>query len=209
MGEPIPQWLEWAREIQALSQSGLAFAENEYQRERYQRLSDLAAEILSAHTQHPVEIYRGLFLTQPGYATPKVDVRGAAFREGKLLLVREASDGGWCLPGGWADVGKKPAEMVEKEVCEESGFWVRARKVIGVYDANRGGTPLAAFHAYKVVVLCDILGGEARPSRETTQVGFFNVEETPEPLSSARTSRAQIEEAFAHLADPARPAAFD
>lgn len=207
--DEVPQWLRWAREIQALTQSGLAFSENDYQRERYQRLSDIAAEVMASHTLHPVETYKQLFLIQPGYATPKVDVRGAAFQDGKLLLVREAIDSGWCLPGGWADVGEIPSKMVEREVLEESGFEVKACKVIGVYDANRGGRPLAAYHAYKVIMLCEIIGGEARPSKETTGVAFFGPDEIPEPLSTARTSRAQITDAFAHLSDPLRPAAFD
>lgn len=209
LSDQLPQWLRWAREIQALSQSGLAFSENDHQRERYQRLSDIAAEVMAAHTLHPVETYKQLFLVQPGYATPKVDVRGAAFRGGKLLLVREAIDGGWCLPGGWADVGELPSRMIEREVLEESGFVVMARKVLGVYDANRSGVPLAAYHAYKVIMLCEITGGEPRPSKETTVVSFYGPDEIPGPLSSARTSRTQIEEAFAHLADPSRPAAFD
>lgn len=204
------RWLAWAREIQALSQSGLYYAENEYQRERYRRLSDVAAEIVAAHTDLDSETLKLRFAEQvaQGYATPKVDVRGACFRDGELLLVCERADGGWCMPGGWADVGEVPSAMVEREVREESGFLVKARKVIGMYDANRDGKPLAAFHAYKVVMWCDLVGGAACPSPETSDVRFFGPDSIP-PLSSARTSERLIRDAFAHLADPNRPADFD
>jgi ADP-ribose pyrophosphatase YjhB (NUDIX family) len=130
------------------------------------------------------------------------------FRDGKVLLVRERSDGGWCLPGGWADVGELPSAMVEREVWEESGFRVAARKLIGAYDANREGEPLAAFHAYKLVFLCDLVGGEPRASSETSEVSFFGPGDLPR-LSSARTSQRHLAEAFAHLGDPGRAAAFD
>ena len=204
----IPHWLAWAREIQGLAQTGLHFARDEYDRRRYRRLIELAAEIMADNTTAAAPLLEQAFLVQPGYATPKVDVRGAIFREGRILLVRERSDGGWCMPGGWADVGELPSAMVVREVWEESGFRVAAHKLIGVYDANRDGTPLAAFHAYKVVLQCDLLSGEPTPSSETSAVDFFGREEIP-PLSSARTSARLIAEAFAHLDDPLRPPAFD
>ncbi len=204
----VPPWLGWAREIQSLAQTGLNFAHDDYDQRRYRRLIELAAEIMATHTGAALAELEQAFLVQPGYATPKVDVRGAAFREGRILLVRERSDGGWCMPGGWADVGETPSAMVVREVWEESGFRVATRKLIGVYDANREGQPLAAFHAYKVVMLCDLLSGEATPSAETSAVDFFAPDAIP-PLSLARTSPRLIAEAFAQLADPLRPPAFD
>jgi ADP-ribose pyrophosphatase YjhB (NUDIX family) len=148
------------------------------------------------------------FRVQPGYATPKVDVRGAVIRDGRILLVQERADGRWCMPGGWADVGELPSKMVEREVWEESGFQVETRKVIGVYDSNRGGVPIEFYHAYKVVFLCQITGGEARPSLETLAVDFFSFEDLP-PLSSIRTSQRHLKDVYAHLQDHSRPAAFD
>jgi len=112
------------------------------------------------------------------------------------------------MPGGWADVGELPSAMVAREVLEESGLEVAPRKVIGVFDANRGGRPLELFHAYKVVFLCDELGGEPRPSDETSDVRFFPFDALP-PLSSARTNARHLHEVLAHLGDPNRPAAFD
>jgi ADP-ribose pyrophosphatase YjhB (NUDIX family) len=203
-----PRWLEWAREIQALSQTGLTYSENDYQTQRYQRLMEIAAEIVESHTNLPKEAVLQDFRVQPGYATPKVDVRGAVIRDDKILLVQERADGRWCMPGGWADVGDLPSEMVAREVWEESGFEVVARKVIGVYDANRSGVPLAFFHAYKIIFLCELVGGQARSSNETLAVEFFDFDDLP-PLSAERTSERHLAEVYAHVRDPQRRAAFD
>ena len=203
-----PRWLEWAREIQALSQTGLTFSENEYQTQRYLRLMAIASEIVQSHAKLPQEPLLKNFTAQPGYATPKVDVRGAVVRDGRILLVQERADGRWSMPGGWADVGSRPSEMVVREVREESGFEVVPRKLVGVYDANRGGHPMQFFHAYKVIWLCDITGGDASPSNETLAAAFFPFDALPE-LSSARTHPRHLDEVQAHLADPSRQAAFD
>jgi ADP-ribose pyrophosphatase YjhB (NUDIX family) len=200
--------MAWAREIQALSQTGLTFATSEYEVQRNRRLAEIAAEIIEEHTGLPQEPIVESFLMQPGYATPKVDVRGAVVRDGQILLVQERADGRWTMPGGWADVGDLPSEMVVREVWEESGFRVEPRKVVGVFDANRSGRPLELYHAYKIVFLCEITGGEARPSNETAAVGFYDFDNLP-PLSSNRTHPRHLAEVHAHLQDPNRPAAFD
>ena len=203
-----PRWLQWAREIQALAQTGQTYAMNDWQRERYQRLMEISAEIISEHTQLPIEPILEGFVNQPGYATPKVDVRGAVFQDGKILLVREKLDGGWTMPGGWADVGDSPAQGAEREVWEESGFRVQARKVIGVYDANRA-YPLELYHAVKLVFLCDMISGEARTSNETTEVGFFHQDKIPQPFAGERTRPRHIAHAFAAYANPNIPTVFE
>lgn len=203
-----PRWLGWAREIQALAQSGLAYSSNEYEQLRYQRLTEIAAQMVEAHTDLAGEEVLESLSMEPGYATPKVDVRGAAVREGRILLVQERSDGCWCMPGGWADIGDLPSEVVAREIWEESGYLAVPRKVIGVYDANRSGRPLEFYHAYKIVFLCEITGGEARSSHETADVGFFAFDDLPS-LSQNRTNERHLEEVLAHLQDPERPAAFD
>jgi len=203
-----PRWLTWAREIQALSQTGLAHATTDYDTKRYQRFIEIAAEIVHDHTDLPKEPILRHFLAQPGYATVKVDVRGAIIRNGKILLVQERTDEHWCMPGGWADVGEFPSEMVVREVLEESGFEVVPRKVIGVYDANRGPEPMEFFHAYKIIFLCEIIDGEPRPSEETMAVDFFNFDRLP-PLSVHRTNNRHLAEIQAHLKDKNRPTAFD
>ena len=203
-----PNWLNWARTLQALAQTGLAYADNPFDRERYQKLHEVAAEMLAAHTGELPETIEGWFVVQPGYATPKVDVRGACFRDGKILLVCEKSDGRWCLPGGWADVGDAPSEAAAREVREEAGFECIVHKVIGVFDANRGGEPFSAFHAFKIIFLCEIIGGAPKPDHEILAVDFFARDAIP-VLSSNRTSPVHLAECFAHLDNPARPTAFD
>jgi ADP-ribose pyrophosphatase YjhB (NUDIX family) len=204
----VPRWLEWAREIQSLSQTGSHYAENEYQRARNARLKEIAAEIVAEHTGVGFKPLLDAFKMQKGYATPKVDVRGAVFRDRKLLLVRERQDNGWTMPGGWADVGEVPSQAAEREVWEEAGFHVKARKVIGAYDANRI-EPLELFHAYKLVFLCDLMDGEAHPSSETSEVTFFGKDEIPQVLSGERTRPRQIQDAFAALQDPSIATKFD
>ena len=204
----MPKWLEWAREIQGLCQTGLAFAGTDYEVQRYTRLNEIAAEMIAGHTEISWDELVANFSAQPGYATAKIDVRGAVLRDGRILLVQERRDQKWCMPGGWADVGDIPSEMVAREVLEESGFEVLPRKVVAVFDANRGGEPLEFYHAYKIIFLCEITGGEARASDETMDVGFFSFEDLP-PLSSIRTNETHLAEVRAHLADECRPAAFD
>ncbi len=206
----VPQWLLWAREIQALAQTGNTFAKNEFDAERYHRLTEIAAEIIACHSNLEVSELIEDFKEQQGYATPKVDVRGAVFNpEGELLMVKERLDGTWTMPGGWADVGDIPSEGAEREVWEEAGFKVKATKVVGVYDANRFPSFLHLFHAFKVIFLCDLIEGEARTSVETTEVRFFKREEIPEDLLSSRTTVRQIDDAFKAYSDSALPTVFD
>jgi len=203
-----PQWLQWSREIQAIAQIGNTYAENEWQRERYDRLLEIAAEIVHGHSELPIGPILDNFRIQPGYSTPKVDVRGAVFRDGHLLMVKERIDGGWTMPGGWADVGDFPAASAEREVWEESGFRVRASKLIGVYDANRV-EPVEFYHAYKLVFLCDILDGGAKISNETSEVAFFPEDKIPRNFSGERTRSRHIQDAFAAYHDPGVKTIFE
>ena len=206
--ERTPQWLKWAREIQSLSQIGLAFSENHYESARNRRLIEIASEIIDKYSNLDKDVLNKILLDQPGYATPKVDVRSAVIKGGKILLVQETSDKKWAMPGGWADVGDFPSEVAIREAKEESGFDIVPKKIIGVFDANRGNGPMELFHAYKVVFLCEVVGGEAKTSNETLAVDFFSFEELPQ-LSLSRTNERHIEEIVKHLYDPNRPALFD
>ena len=208
-----PRWLDWAREIQALSQTGQHYAQSEFDRQRYHRLEEIAAEIVQEHAGLPVEQLLGAFDGQQGYATPKIDVRAAIFREGKLLMVREIADGGWTLPGGWVDVGDLPSLAAEREAWEEAGVHVKARKVVGVYDANRTG-PLGLFHAFKLLFWCEFSEPPTEESREyvnveTSEVRYFGSDEIPAQLSGERIKSRQIRDAFAVLAHPDCPTVFD
>jgi ADP-ribose pyrophosphatase YjhB (NUDIX family) len=202
------QWLSWAREIQSLAQTGNTYAENEWQRGRYDRLMEIAAEIISVHTILEVPQILENFRIQPGYATPKIDVRGAVFSDDKLLMVKEKLDGGWTMPGGWADVGDYPAASAEREVLEESGYQVKTRKLIGVYDANRVN-PMTFYHAFKLVFLCDIVGGEAKTSNETTDVAFFAEDKIPKNFAGARTRPRHVRDAFIAYRDPMIQTVFE
>lgn len=204
-----PKWVGWARELQAIAQTGLHFSESEYDLDRYRRILELSTEIFANHTGESLELIRGLFAKQSGYATPKVDVRGVVFRESKLLLVQEQSDGLWTLPGGWADVNDSPSEAVEREIVEESGFEAKAEKMLAVFDrAKHGHEPPFPFHVYKFFILCRLEGGAAKVNMETTAVEFFSRDEIP-PLSVSRVTREQIQFCFEAQQDPDRPCQFD
>jgi ADP-ribose pyrophosphatase YjhB (NUDIX family) len=191
-----------------LCQTGLAYAQTHYERIRYHRLLEIASDIVASHTCLDAREILVTFLVQPGYATVKVDVRGAVIQENRILLVRERVDGRWAMPGGWADVGEYPSEMIAREIREESGYEAKPVRVVGVYDANRAGRPMEFFHAYKVIFLCELTGGAPSTSEEILDVGFFTFDDLP-PLSEHRTNRMHLLEVFRHLEDPCRPAAFD
>ena len=204
------KWLEIARELHSITQSGLTYCENEFDRERYHRLQEMSAEIIAQQSTLSQEEVLESFAMQPGYITPKVDVRAALFRDGKILLVKESSDGHWAMPGGWADVGDTPADAILREVREESGFDARVLSLVGVYDANRVRREemMPFYHAYKLLFLCEIHGGEMRTSHETPDVGFFGMNEIP-PLSLYRTTMKHIEDAFAQNENPSIATVID
>jgi len=203
---PFP-WLALTREVFSICKAGLAYTKNEYDLERYKRLLEINAEIIEKQLGLDKQSVLESFSMQAGYVTPKIDVRGAVVRDGKILLVKEKADGKWAMPGGWADLGDAPAEMVAREVREESGFTVKVDKLIGVYDANRI-EPFEFYHAYKLIFLCSLTGGEKTTSIETLAVDFFDPNNLP-PLSENRTNQKMLDEVFAHVAGPLRPAYFE
>lgn len=205
------KWLNWAKRLQAIAQSGLTFTDNKYEIERYRQVQDLAAEIMCGHTNHSKDEVLDLIKKEYGYATPKIDTRGVVFNdEGKILLVRELVDNGrWTLPGGWADVALSPSENVEREVWEESGYKVKAVKLLAVYDREKQGhKPSMPFHLYKMFFMCELLGGRAEDSIETEEATFFGRDEIPE-LSESRVLRRQIQKIFEFYDNPDLPADFD
>lgn len=206
-----PDWLTWTREMQAIAQTGLAFVRDPYDRERYVMLRDLASRIMAAHTAEAAGRIVALFAAETGYATPKLDVRGAAFDgQGRILMVREVADAGrWTLPGGWADVNLTPAENVIKEMREESGFEIRVRKLAAAWDRTRQGHPSAVFSCTKLFFVCDITGGAAATGLETSEIGWFAEDALPEDLSLGRVLPGQLRRMFAHARDPGLPTEFD
>ncbi len=205
----IPKWLEWAQELEAIAQNGLTYAPNEYEIERYTKVREIAAEMMASQSEIDQQVIAGYFADGAGYETPKVDVRGVVFRDDGILLVRELMDGGrYTLPGGWADVGDSPSEAVVREVWEESGFRVRALKLVALLDRNKHAHPPHIHHIYKVFIRCEITGGEAKDSNETSGAAFFREDEIPE-LSQGRVTREQIARLFEHYRNPDLPADFD
>lgn len=202
------KWLEWAKQLQSIAQTGLTYSKDVFDLERFEAIREMSVEMLAFHTDEEKTMIRDLFANEIGYATPKVDIRAVVFRENKILLVKEKSDGKWALPGGWGDVGLSPSEVAIKEVKEESGFEVAAVKLLGVLDKKNHSHPPSAYHVYKLFIRCEIVGGQAEDGVETSAVQFFSEDELPS-LSVARNTESQIRWAFKHLKNPAEPVFFD
>lgn len=206
---PHPKWLEWANRIRAVAAAGITYTRDPYDRERYEQLEHLAAEILAEHTDTDEETLYELIDGDFGYPTPKVDVRGVVLRAGKILLVQESMDGDrWTLPGGWADIYDSPAEAVEREVFEESGYEARAVRLLAVLDRQKWPHPPHPSYTYKLFFLCKITGGAPGTSLETSGVGWFGPQELPE-LSTGRVLPEQIARLFELARHPEWPADFD
>jgi len=208
---PDPDWLTWAREIQAIAQTGLAFSEDPYDRDRFTALSRLSARIMAEHTSAGLGRIEDLFDAETGYATPKVGVRGAVFdASGRILMVREAADADrWTLPGGWADVNQTPAQSAVREVFEESGYHVRVVKLAAVWDRARQAQPPTAFSVVRMFFVCALEGGSPRASLETSEVGWFAEADVPTELSLRRTLPRHISRMFAHWREPGQATEFD
>lgn len=205
-----PKWLEWGRELQAVSQIGLAYSHNIYDTERYEQMRALAAKMMAAYGGSEPEKVEALFRHQEGYATPKVDVRGAVFRGREVLLTQELiDDGRWTLPGGWADVNASPSENVAREMQEEAGLAVTAEKLAIVCDRERAGhTPPFPFHIYKLFFLCAATGPCAKKPGETGEARYFSIDDLPE-LSVSRVLPQQIRRLYEHMQNPSLPTDFD
>ncbi|MBI9044408.1 MAG: NUDIX hydrolase [Anaerolineaceae bacterium] len=202
------QWLEWVMELQAHAQNGLTYSTNPFDVERYEMIREIAVNMLADMSSIPLEKIEDLIYPQEGYATPKIDIRGVVFLNDRVLLVKEVSDGGWTLPGGWVDIHESPSVAVEREVWEESGFKVKTRKLLAVQDRNLHGHPPHLFHIYRLFFQCEITGGEPATSLETDGVDFFSEDNLPN-LSLSRTTPAIIQRLFYHFAHPDLPTDFD
>ena len=203
------RWLDWVRRLRSTAQSGTTYAQTPFERDRWESVRRIAAEMAGvAEGVEPEALAQG-FAAEAGHATPKVDVRGIVFRDDKLLLVRGLDDALWTPPGGWAEVGERPSEAVEKEVREESGYLVRAVKLLAVHDRDLRHRSRWPTHAYKLFFRCELLAEEPEAPRpdETDAVGFFGEDELPG--LSERAGAKHLAWAFDHLRDPDRPADFD
>ncbi|MGJ8634550.1 MAG: NUDIX hydrolase [Luteolibacter sp.] len=196
--------LEFARELAAIGQAGITYSPDPFDRERFERLREMAGELLNMEGKVPEFCWP----QDEGYDTPKVDVRAVVFRENEVLLVKEKSTGFWTVPGGWADVNLSPGQNAEKECEEESGFLVKAKRVVSIIDRERAGYPRHANSIYKIFFLCEITGGEARTSLESSAVGFFPLDDLP-PLDAPRVREVDIRDAYARFLDDSLEVAFN
>jgi len=187
-------WLTWAIEIQSIAQNGLAYCKNIYDIERYERLRDLAAEMLSYKTDIPVEKVKSLFCHEQGYQTPKIDSRAAIFKHDKILLVQE-NDGLWSLPGGWVDVLETIDSNTVKEVKEEAGLDVKPRFLIAIHAQHKRNYPPFAYRVLKAFVMCEPLGGKFQHNSETLQSAYFTLDELPE-MNNEKNTKEQVELCF-------------
>ena len=204
----MEKWLKWAIEIQALAQNGLAYTKDVYDKERFERLREISAEMLAEKTDMSVDKVKDLFCNEKGYQTPKLDTRAAIFKDGKILLVHE-NNGTWALPGGWVDVLESVGSNTIKEVKEETGLDVKAQKIIAVQDRNKHNTPSYAYGICKVFVLCELLGGEFKENTETTEIKYFSLDEVPQNLANEKTSMEQIDMCFRAFDDSNWQTEFD
>lgn len=191
--------LKQITELQAVAQSGLCFAKDKFDIARYERIIEIAAKLFELNSNHKYDEILELFREDNGYATPKMDVRGAAFRDNEILLVQEAADNLWSLPGGWADVNLSPSENIIKEIYEEAGFESTVIKLIRIYDKNKDPRISRWPHVYRMFFLCELKNSAPLPfdKNEILDMNFFGINELP-PLSLGRVNKEQIEVCFKH-----------
>lgn len=187
-------WLKWAMEIQSIAQIGLTYTKDEYDKERYEQLRNIASEMLSYKTDIPVDKVKNLFCNEQGYQTPKLDTRAAIFKDDKILLVHE-KNGFWSLPGGWVDILESIESNTIKEVKEEAGLDVVAKKVIAIQDRNKHNTPIYPYGVCKVFVECEVMGGEFVENIETVEIGYFSIDNLPK-LAEEKCTPKQVEMCF-------------
>lgn len=200
--------LDFAMRIQSIAQAGLQYGKDKYDRERYEELRQIAAEMISEKTYIPMDRVYDLFCNETGYQTPKIDTRAAVFIDGRILLVHE-NNGTWSLPGGWCDVDQSVASNTVKEVREETGLTVSAERLIAVQDWRKHNVTNYAYGIIKFFVLCRYEGGEFQENNETTETAFFGRDELPDELAVEKCTREQIKMCFKALDDPQAPTLFD
>ena len=201
------QWLEWVKELQFIAQAGLTYTRDPFDEERFARIREIAAEMMSVQSGLPLEQVKDLFCNETGFQTPKLDTRAAIFKDNKILLVKE-NNGTWSMPGGWVDVLETVKSNTVKEVKEEAGLDVDAVRVIALHDRNLHNQPPYAYNVCKVFVLCEVKGGNFQANIETVGSGYFGLDELP-PLAEEKNSYQQIEMCFTAYSDKSWQVEFD
>ncbi len=203
----MEKWIKWAMEIQSLAQVGLAYTNNAYDIERYERLREISAEMIEEKSNISLDKVNDLFCSETGYQTPKIDTRAVIFKNNKILLTHE-NNGTWSLPGGWCDVLESVKSNTIKEVKEETGLDVETIKIIAVQDRNKHNKPIYAYGICKIFVLCNVIGGEFIKNIETTEIKYFSIDELP-LLAEEKSNKEQVEMCFKAYNDKNWQVQFD
>ena len=198
-------WLEAAKKLNAIAQTGLFYNTNPYDRERFEQVEMISNELVSHYSNLSPEVIEALYIGDNGYITPKVDVRAVIFQDNQLLMIKEKADGKWAMPGGWADIGFTPFEIAVKETFEEAGLIVKPLRLLAIMDKKCHPHPPTPFYSYKIFILCEIITGEAKSGTETLDAKFFKLDEIPE-LSTERLTKDQIKIIIEQYYNPELPA---
>lgn len=201
--------LEMIKRIKSLSDTGLIYAQNEYEKERFAELRSISLKLLGIVSNEPFSALSNFFMPDKDYPTPKVDIRGLALNKVKeILLVKEKLDGKWSLPGGWGDIGFSPSEVIKKEILEETGLNSRVLRLLAIYDKKCHPHPPQPFYVYKLVFLCEILPGEFNTSFDIEDARYFNINSLPE-LSEDRILKSQIDQLYQKTVNGDQTVYFD
>lgn len=186
--------IQYIIELQSIAQAGLYYAKDHYDKERYERIREISAEIMAQKTELPLDKVKDLFCTDYGYQTPKIDTRAAVFKDSKILLVQER-DGRWALPGGWCEVTLSPVENVIKEVKEEAGIDVLVKSIIAVQNRDNHNKPPYAYGVVKLFYMCEEIGGTFMKNTETLDAKYFDEDNLP-TLATEKCTAEQINMCF-------------
>ena len=196
------QWVNWAKRIKAISQTGNAYSKDKFDLERFEELTNISHQMLAQMADAPVSKIENLYIPESGYPTPKVDLRAGVIKDNKILLVREREDNRWTLPGGWADVCETPSQGIVREVHEESGFHVSNPTLVAIKDRDcHPYVPKYPYHVYKMFFLCTLESGAASTNIEISDIDFFDRNSLPE-LSTSRILPSDIELMFQRYENP-------
>ncbi len=202
------KWLEYAKKLQAIAQSGIEYSKDKYDIERFEAIRNISIDIMSNYTDIDHTKVKELFASETGYQTPKIDIRAAAFKDNLILLVKEKLDEKWSLPGGWADIDYSLKENVIRECMEEAGARVEPKRLIAILDRKKNYVIPAPYSIYKIFIECDCLNCCFEKNIETSRANFFSMDNLP-PLSPTRITEEQIEMCFKARKEKCYQAIFD
>jgi len=203
-------WLSFAKRLHSIATTGISYTKNHYDRERFEEIQAICSQMMALIGQVPIERIDALISAQAkGYVTPTIDVRGAVFRDDKILLVREKTDGRWTLPGGFADVGLSAAENICKEIAEEAGIAASAHLLYSIRHKAKGDYDPDVRDFYKLFFLCEPADDrDPEPGPETSDARFFARAEIP-PLSTGRVIEEDLDMAWTFKSQSLSKTSFD